>query len=73
MDYLPDLGGSIGFILGFACGVYLLRYITRGIKAQEMLANHEMKFWLGLFGWFCAAAGAWMGWVLSRYLMGVWG
>lgn len=58
----------LGFILGFAIGVLALAHITRGEKMRELLADKDKKLWLGLFGWFFAGVGAWVGWQIYALL-----
>jgi len=61
---------ALGFVTGFAVGIVALAHITRGERMKELLGDSEKKFWLGLFGWFFAATGAWAGWQLSGLLLG---
>lgn len=65
MAYLPYLGAFLGFVVGFAFGILALTYITRGERMKELMADKDKKLWLGLFGWFCAVVGTWVGWQLS--------
>ncbi len=58
----------LGFIIGFVVGIIALAHITRGEKMKELLGDKDKKLWLGLFGWFFAAAGAWVGWQLYALL-----
>lgn len=60
----------LGFVLGFGLGILVLAHITRGEKMRELLADKDKKLWLGLFGWFFAAVGTWVGWQLASLLMG---
>jgi hypothetical protein len=62
------IGLIIGFIGGFALGLLVLGYITRGMKKRELLADGEHRVWLGLLGWFFAGLGGWLGWLLGDYL-----
>lgn len=60
------LGAIIGSFAGFALGLVALKHITKGHAVQKLLENKEAKFWLGLFGWFCAFVGAYLGYTLAR-------
>jgi hypothetical protein len=51
-------------MLGFSAGIAALLYITKGLKLKVVLGDRGMRLWLGLFGWFFAALGAYLGWVL---------
>lgn len=65
MDHLLRFVGTFaGFMLGFAAGIAALLYITKGLKLKVVLGDRAMRLWLGLFGWFFAAVGAYIGWVL---------
>lgn len=59
----------LGFVGGFALGIIALLHITRGENVKALLDDPDKKLWLGLFGWFFAAVGAWTGWQLSHFAL----
>lgn len=68
INVLPHIGALLGGLVGFIGGVFVLAFITRGHKITELLRDKDKKVWLGLFGWFFAAVGAYCGWHLLSIL-----
>jgi hypothetical protein len=62
------VGLILGTLAGFALGLVVLGYITRGMKKRELLADGDHRLWLGLLGWGFAALGGWLGYELSAYI-----
>jgi len=70
MNVLIQYGlAMLGFVLGFGIGILALAHVTRGEKMQELMKDKDKKFWLGLFGWFFAVVGAWVGWQLGSFAL----
>ena len=58
------LGAFLGFFTGFAFGLLAIKHVTKGQAIQKVIENKQTKIWLGLFGWFFALVGAYVGYTL---------
>lgn len=52
--------GLIGFLGGFAVGLYILRYLLRGKKSEELVQNKSLWWKYGPIVWLCAFVGSYV-------------
>ena len=69
--FLLGLATFLGFIAGFALGLLAIRHVTKGVRMQEILQSKKARVLLGLFGWFFALCGAYIGYKLMEYRLGL--
>ncbi|MCB1529401.1 MAG: hypothetical protein H6853_02865 [Rhodospirillales bacterium] len=53
--------GVIGFVGGFAWGLFMIHLFLRGRSARELLENKSLRWPYGLFVWMVAAGGLYAG------------
>jgi hypothetical protein len=59
--------GFIGFVLGFAAGLFIINMFLKGYRGRDLLNNRSLKYTYGLAVWIIAALGAWGGvWFYNR-------
>ncbi len=46
--------GFLGFVSGFALGIYILKYLLRDRSADDLLKRRDLKWTYGLFVWILA-------------------
>lgn len=61
------LFGFLGFVLGFAAGLFVINLFLRTYKAAELIENRSLRWTYGVAVWIIAALGATAGvWLYNR-------
>lgn len=61
------LFGVIGFVLGFAAGLFVINLFLRSYRTAELLKNRGLRWTYGLSVWIFAALGTGAGvWLYNR-------
>ncbi len=55
------LYGVIGFILGFAGGLFIINLFLRNYSSGQLMKDKSLRWTYGLAVWIFAALGAWGG------------
>ncbi|MBN8520759.1 MAG: hypothetical protein J0L77_02520 [Alphaproteobacteria bacterium] len=59
--------GIVGFLGGFAAGVFVIGQILRGRSRTELIQNKSLRWTYGLMVWVLAGLGAWAGvWLYAQ-------
>lgn len=61
------LFGFIGFVLGFAAGLFVINLFLRSYRTSELLRNRSLRWTYGVAVWVFAALGTTAGvWLYNR-------
>ena len=53
--------GALGFLLGFAAGLFIINLFLRHYPTHELVKNKSLRWTYGLACWIFAGLGAWAG------------
>jgi hypothetical protein len=61
------LFGTVGLVLGFVGGLFIINVFLHSYSARELVKNKSLRWTYGLAVWIFAGLGAWAGvWLYNR-------